>query len=92
MEKDLYEETNRSLQKAQDIVMELIDSLDMKYEISAELLRIYEFVHYRMVRINLSKDSKTADALIAIMEGLRDSWLKVQRETRTHHSAEPIEN
>lgn len=78
-----YEAANKNLQKAQDIVMELIMGLDLQYDIAKELMTIYEFVHRQIVRINASKDAAMIEPIMEIMTSLRDSWVQVQKECKT---------
>lgn len=76
------EQTNICLQKAQDIVTELIMSLDFKYELSNQLLNLYEFVNYQIMQINISKDSESIEPLIEMLTSLRDAWVQVQKQAR----------
>lgn len=76
------EQTNICLQKAQDIVTELIMSLDFKYELSNQLLNLYEFVNYQIMQINMSKDTESIEPLIEMLTSLRDAWVQVQKQAR----------
>lgn len=76
------EQTNVSLQKAQDIVMELMMSLDLSYEISGELMNLYEFISREIVLINASKDVQSIGPIIEMLSSLRDAWTQVQKECR----------
>jgi len=83
LENKELEESNRYLQKAQDIISELTASLDFNYEISDDLARLYDFMLNEIIRINIKKDAATIEPLIDMLSKLRDSWVKVQRELRT---------
>lgn len=83
IEKKDYEGANNNLQKAQDIVMELMMGLDLNYDIAKDLLAIYEFVHRQIIRANAAKDGKMIDSIIEIMTNLRETWVQVQKECRT---------
>src|SRR5699024_1865696 len=54
-EKD-YETKNTNLQKAQNIIQELMLTLDQKVEISKELLPLYEFIYHQLQQGNLKND------------------------------------
>jgi flagellar protein FliS len=85
-----YEAANGHLQRAQDIVMELIMGLDLKYDIAHELLAIYEFVHRQVVDANMAKDASMIDPIVDIMGSLRETWIQVQKENKavTHFDYE----
>lgn len=76
------EQTNTCLQKAQDIITELTMSLDFKYEISKQLLNLYEFMNYQIMQVNISKDTESIEPLIEMLTSLRDAWVQVQKQSR----------
>lgn len=82
IEKKEYEEANSILKKAQDILTELMSSLDFKYEISNNLMALYRFMYGEIVRINASKNAEKIAPVISILSDLRDAWVKVEKECR----------
>ena len=62
------------LMKAQDIVSELIKSLDMTYEISEELLAIYGFALRSLADANIRKDPEPLEPVIEMVDDLRSAW------------------
>ena len=78
-----YGQANISLQKAQDIVVELMMSLDLQYEISKELMEIYEFLLAHIMRINANKTEEPIGPLIDILENLRSTWIQVHKQSKT---------
>lgn len=82
MEKNNYEEANNSLKKAQDIVAELMSSLDFRYEISKNLMSLYSFIYEEIVRINASKDAARIEPVVNILSDLRDTWAQVEKQCR----------
>ena len=65
------------LMKAQQIVVELVNSLDMNYEISANLLDIYEFMLRTLEEANMKKDDKVLEPLLEIVGELREAWNEI---------------
>ena len=63
--------------KAQQIVVELVNSLDMSYEISGNLLDIYEFILRTLEEANLKKDEKALEPLVEIVGDLREAWHEI---------------
>jgi flagellar protein FliS len=80
IEKKDYEDANNNFKKAEDIIDELMASLDLKYEIARNLLSLYVFIYEEIVRINISKDAEKIEPLLKILSSLRDTWVKVEKE------------
>lgn len=74
------EKANICLQKAEMIVMELINSLDLHYEIARELLRIYEYIITEIIKINAEKNIENIPNLVGLLEDLRDAWKTIAKE------------
>ena len=80
IEKKDYEDANTNFKKAEDIIEELMAALDLKYEISQNLLSLYAFMYEEIVRINVSKSAEKIEPLLKIIGNLRDTWVKVEKE------------
>lgn len=80
-EKDL-ERANSSLIRAQEIISELITSLDFNYKLADNLLSIYEFCLHTMAEINMNKDKTMIQPIIDILADLREAWAEVARSSR----------
>lgn len=73
-EKDM-EKANHNIGKAQDIVVELMTSLDMEQgEISRNLYSLYDFVNTRLLEANIKKDENILSEAENILQELRDTW------------------
>ena len=68
--------------KAQSIVSELVNSLDMSFSISQELLAIYEFILRRLVDINVAKNPSDIESLLGIVDSLREAWHEVNKSQK----------
>ena len=73
---------HRHLMKAQEIVTALINSLDMNYQISEELLAIYDFVLRSTEEANVHKDATLLDPLIEIVDELRSAWDEIRTASK----------
>ncbi|MDD4549624.1 MAG: flagellar export chaperone FliS [Syntrophomonadaceae bacterium] len=60
--------------KAQDIILELIATLNMDYAIAKNLFSLYEYLHYQLVQANLNKDIKPLDEVKGFLVELRETW------------------
>lgn len=69
-----YEKTNEVLLKAQDIVRELMFSLDMEIEMSGQLYALYDFLLNCLVEGNIKKEGSILQEALSIVSGLREAW------------------
>ena len=73
---------HKYLMKAQMILTELINSLDMNYEISEELLDLYEFALRSLTDANMHKDAEPLDPVIEMVDSIRDAWKEISANNR----------
>ena len=82
IDKKNIESTHKHLIKAQEIVTELVNCLDMNYEISEELLSIYEFILTTLEDANFQKKIEILDPLIEIVDSLRSAWHEISQSNK----------
>ena len=76
---------HKHLIKAQEIVAELVNSLDMNYQIAEDLLSLYEYMLKNLEYANLHKDAETTetlDPLVDIVEDLRSAWSEISESNK----------
>lgn len=73
------EAANDNLVHAQDIVRHLMLTLNDDYEISKEIKPLYEFFHQQLIDANIKKDVAALEALIPLLEEMRDTWQEAMR-------------
>ena len=77
-----FEDANTSLQKAQRIISEFRVTLNMDYEISHQLLPLYNYVYDRLVEGNIRSKTEPVEEARGIMTELRDAWVGAMRKAR----------
>jgi flagellar secretion chaperone FliS len=89
-ENDL-ESFNTKLIKTQNILSELMSSLDMKVggELAGNLFRLYEYLHYRLVQANIKKDQVMLDEVLGHMKDLRVTWDQAIRQSKSTDTIQP---
>lgn len=73
------EKTNYLLQRAQAIVDELRQTLNMEIEISHNLESLYIFMTDRLVDANMEKDNAIIDEVLEIAVEMRDTWKQAMK-------------
>ncbi len=75
MEENNIEEVNHQLGKAQDILCELMGSLNPDVpEISSNLFQLYEYMHYQLVQANIKKDAALVGEVEKMINTLLEAW------------------
>ena len=77
--------------RAQEIIAELMSALDMEKggEIAANLYRLYDFMHYRLIDSNMSKEAEPLQEVRDLLTDLRNTWVKVVAEEPLGNKAPP---
>ena len=77
LEEGNIEEKNKSIQKAQAIISELMLTLDTSYPVAKNMLILYEFANSRLIDGNIKNDGALFDEASAIIMEFRDTWKQV---------------
>jgi len=64
------------------IVSELINSLDMNYPISEELLELYDFALRGLAEANMHKTTEPLDPIIEMVDSIREAWKEISNMNR----------
>lgn len=74
---------NNALVKAQDIITELMVSLDLEQggDIAHNLLRLYLFFNDRLMEGNVKKEEAPIQEVRGLMVDLRDAWKQIENVT-----------
>lgn len=73
------EEFRRSLKKAENIVQRLASSLDMKYELSSQLMSIYIFANKALIRAAMRYDTSELSRIAAMFRKLKESFKAIEQ-------------
>ena len=90
-EENLQKDFLDAVEKAEEIILELIRSLNMNYEISNNLLDLYQFMLKELVETTYSKEMDRIDKVIEFMSSLRESWVEAKNTVGNSYSAEAEE-
>ena len=86
-----YESANTALQKAQNIISEFRVTLNMDYEISHQLLPLYNYAYDRLVEGNLDDNLDAIKEATDIITELRDAWAQAMKKAREEKGAQRAE-
>src|SRR5699024_12648221 len=82
MEEQNFEIKNTNIQKAQNIIKELMLTLDSNVAISQQILPLYEYIHYQLKEANVKNETALIEEVLAFVTEFRDTWKQVRIKTR----------
>lgn len=74
-----FAKANSLIMKTQDIITELMVTLNREYEISESLFNLYEYMKQRLVEANMKKDIEILDEVIGMIQELRTTWQQAMK-------------
>jgi len=91
-----YELSNRELVRAQNVIRELMVTLNVERggEVAENLMRLYDFMHRYLVQANIDKDAGKVGTVANMLRELRQTWeealMKLLEEYRAENP-EPLD-
>lgn len=77
-DKDI-QKAHESIIRAEDILMEFKATLDMQYELSHGLARLYDYMLERLFEANIRKDTEILAEVLRFAKDLRDTWAQAMK-------------
>ena len=87
MEERRFDKASNASIRAQDIISELMATLDMKYDVSKNLYSLYDFILRLVIQSNMKKDALMLEEPINMMSELRDTRQQAVKLNRQQSSA-----
>lgn len=80
------QKAHAALTRAQDVISELIGSLDMEAggELAANLYRLYRYIYQRLVQANVQKSVEPIDEVVRLVGELREGWYEGVIQGKAH--------
>lgn len=69
--------------KAEDILIELMSTLNMDFEISLHLFALYEYLLYQLTQANYKKDIALLSEVETFLVEIRDTWAEAAKNMKT---------
>ena len=82
IEEKNIQEKNYNIQRSQAIIAELMSTLNMEYDISKQILPLYEYINRRLVEANIKNDIEIIEEVEGLVTEFRDTWKEVLKITR----------
>jgi flagellar secretion chaperone FliS len=76
------EAKNTNIQKAQNIIRELMVTLNMDQEVSQNMMSLYDYMNRQLIEANLKSDVAILDEVEGLVIEFRDTWKEVIQVNR----------
>lgn len=81
------EEKNVNIQKAQNIITELMVTLNMDMDVSKNMMTLYEYANHRLVEANIRNDIAAIAEVEELITEFRDTWKQaIQMNRQVQHA------
>lgn len=74
------EEGCKCIKRAQGFLQELMGSLDKRYEIAEELMRLYRYVYQQLIFSNIRRKIVNGETVKEVMTKLKEAFVQVAKE------------
>ncbi|SHF89132.1 flagellar export chaperone FliS [Ornithinibacillus halophilus] len=88
MDSKNFEAKNTNIQKAQNIIQELMLTLDQEVDISKQMLSLYDYMHFQLKEANVKNDAAILEEVLGLVVEFRDTWKQVILKTRQQKYAQ----
>lgn len=82
LQENNLEQVHHNLIKAQNIISEWMATLNMDYEISHQLLPLYDYLRRRLIEANMQKKVEPIDEVLGIVTDLRATWEEAAKRAK----------
>lgn len=84
MGKQNYENFEKAVDRAAEIIRYLSDTLDHRYPISGNLSRLYEYFCYELSRVKAGRNQEELMRVTRMVSELRDSFRQAEKTSGEH--------
>lgn len=88
MENKQIEAKNENLLKAQNIISELMVTLNMELPVSKNMMAMYDYINRRLIEANIKNEPAILDEAAELVAEFRDTWKQaIQLNRQQQYSA-----
>lgn len=77
------ESGDRAVTRAERVVLELMASLDLRYEVAQHLLELYRFSFRQLADARRRRDAQALEQVRGWFSELREAWAQAERQARS---------
>lgn len=82
MEENDVEKTHYNIVKAENIIIEFLDTLNYKYEVAKDFEKVYNYIYELLVEANMKKDKELLEEALKHLRGMHETWKEVMKRAK----------
>ncbi|MFE8701655.1 flagellar export chaperone FliS [Cytobacillus sp. FJAT-54145] len=82
------EERHTNILKAEKIIQELMVTLNMDYEVSKNMMALYDYMNRQLIQANIKNDKELLEEVEGMVTEFRDTWKQAIQLNRQKQYAE----
>lgn len=82
--KDNVQEAHNAIVRVQDIVSELMITLNFDYDISKKLYSLYEYFLHLLTEANTTKETQPLEEVLGYLIDLKATWIEASKKAKNH--------
>ncbi|WP_163539831.1 flagellar export chaperone FliS [Gracilibacillus sp. YIM 98692] len=90
IENEEHQKKNNAIQRTQDIIRELMVTLNPEAEIAKEIMPLYDFAYYTLTQANIHNDTSKLQEVEDIMLDFRNTWKEVLKQERARQHGQGV--
>ncbi|MBD2863643.1 MULTISPECIES: flagellar export chaperone FliS [Paenibacillus] len=72
--------------KVQDIISEFVITLDQSLPIAKDLLRLYDYLIYRLIQANTKKEIEPLEEVLGYLQEFKETWIQAAKIVNSQRS------
>jgi flagellar secretion chaperone FliS len=84
------QKAHESIVRAEDIVQEFMASLNMKYDVSRNMMLMYDYMYRRLIEANTKKDKEILEEVLGFAKEFRDIWAQAMKVARQQQPRQAV--
>jgi flagellar secretion chaperone FliS len=90
MKENNYQEVNKNLVRAQDIISEFMITLDRTSPLADSLMQLYDYFNRRLVEANIQKSTEPAEEVLGYLVELKETWFQAAKAVKSTTVPSPV--
>lgn len=79
LEENDIEKAGHNIVKAENIIVEFMDTLNYKYEVANDFAAVYQYIYEQLVQANMKKEKEPLEEALNRIREMRDTWKEVMK-------------
>lgn len=82
LEENDIEKAGHNIVKAENIIVEFMDTLNYKYDVAKDFEAVYKYIYDQLVEANMKKEKEPLEEALNRIREMRDTWKEVMKLAR----------